>query len=150
MTGIQVFSLLFAGAALLSAQTPAGWKMVKDKSGACQMAVPPDWEVNKTLPSMATAPDKSDAMVISQTGRTLKPISAVGQQAIGAEKMIENTAQRTFWAGKPVSLSGLPAVVGYHVTVPGKDGTCGAQITIPKGGSEELVKKIAATLAPAK
>jgi hypothetical protein len=140
--------MFLATAAMLFGQGPAGWKVVKDRKGACQVSVPGDWKISEMVTSSAAGPDQSGVMVTSQPGTTIKPMNEVVQKAVGVDKMIENTPQRTFWAGKPGSMSGLPPVVGYHVTVPGKGGLCYALITIPKGGSEDLVKKISATVGP--
>jgi hypothetical protein len=124
---------------------------VKDKTGACQMSVPGDWQISQNLPNYASAADHSDAMVLAQAGKTGLPMSETVQKTVGVDKMIENSAHRVFWAAKPASVSqGMPAVIGYHVTVPGKDGTCTAQITIRQGGSEDIVRKIAATVMVAK
>ncbi len=90
-------------------------------------------------------------MVLAQASKTGLPMSDTVQKTVGVDKMIENSAQRVFWAAKPASPSqGMPVVIGYHVTVPGKDGTCAAQINIRQGGSEDLVKKIAATVTVTK
>jgi len=113
------------------------------------MSVPPDWNVNAQVPSMATGPELAAATIVAQPGKTVRPMNEVVQNVVGVDKMLENTAQRVFWAGKPVSVpAGSPPVVAYHVTVAGKDGTCVGQITIKQGGSEALVKQIAATDGP--
>lgn len=130
------------------AQPPAGWKTIKDKSGACQMAVPSEWKVSAELPSTAQAPDNSDATVIARPGNTVKPMGEPAQQALMIDKMIENTPQRVFYADHPTK-SAKP-LTGYHVTVPGKGGTCVAMITMEPGHTEDEVKKIATTLSVAK
>jgi hypothetical protein len=136
---------------LTAAAETAGWKAIKDTSAACQMSVPPDWNVNAQVPSMATGPELAAATIVSQPGKTVRPMNETVQNVVGVDKMLENTAQRVFWAGKPISVpAGAPPVVAYHVTVPGKNGTCVGQITIKQGGSEALVKQIAATAGPAK
>ena len=115
------------------------------------MSVPPDWNINAHVPSMATGPDLADAIILSQPGKTVRPMNDVVKNVVGVDKMLENTAQRVFWAAKPASFPpGSPPVVAYHVAVPGKEGTCAGQITIKQGGPEPLVKQIAATVAPVK
>jgi hypothetical protein len=115
------------------------------------MAVPGDWRLNAQLPNMATAPDMSDAVIQAQPGRNVRVIPEAAQAAVGVVKMIQNTPQRVFWAGKPVSYPATaPPVVGYHVTVPGKGGTCVGQITVKQTVAESLVKQIGETVGPAK
>jgi hypothetical protein len=130
---------------------PSGWHLIKDSKGVCQMSVPPDWKVNTHVPRMATGPELADAMILAQAGKPVRPMNEVVQNVVGVDKMLENTAQRVFWAAKPASFpEGSPPVVAYHVAVPAKDGSCAGQITIKQGGSEALVKQIAATVAPVK
>ena len=130
---------------------PRGWLSIKDKTGACQMAVPPDWHINTHIPNMATAPDLSDVTISAQSGKEVRPIPEGAQSVLGVDKMIENTPKRVFWAGKPVSYPpSSPPVVAYHVTTPGKGGTCVGQITVKAGTADTLVKQIADTVGPAK
>jgi hypothetical protein len=136
------------GLAFLAGAQPKGWQVVKDKTGACQMAVPGDWHINPQVPSMATAPDTSDVMIHAQPGKTMQAIPPGAEKVLGVEKMLENTTQRVIWAGKPASTS--PPVIGYHVTAPGKGGTCTAQITVRQGTPESLVKQIGETVGAAK
>jgi hypothetical protein len=143
---------VFLGAALvLSGQTPAGWKTMKDEKGTCQLSVPADWKPHQQIPGLSTAPDQSDALVVSHEGKKLKPMMEAVQKMAGVDKMLENTEQRVFYAGKTgTAFRGQPVLTGYDVTIPGKGGTCSAKITIVQGVPEELVKKIAATLSIAK
>lgn len=148
VTAIAFFGT--AAVSLLPGQTPTGWKSIKDKTGVCQMSVPANWTVSPQLPSMATAPDQSDAVILAQPGK-IKPMNEVVQKAVGAEKVLENTEDRLFWAGKPTSFpAGAPPVTAYHVTVPSKNGTCVAQIAVKAAIPESEVRKIAATVAPVK
>lgn len=130
---------------------PKGWQVIKDGTGACQMAVPPDWHANPHVVGMATAPDISDVRVEAEPGRTVRPIPEQAQKIVGVDKMFENTEQRVFWAAKPSSYpASAPPVIRYHITVPGKGGACAGQITVKQGNPEALVKQIAGTLAAAK
>jgi hypothetical protein len=130
---------------------PKGWQLVKDKTGACQIAVPPDWHTNPLVPNMATSPDISDVMITAQPGKEVRPIPEGAQPVLGVDKMIENTPKRVFWAGKAVSFPpSSPPVIAFHVTTPGKGGTCVGQITVKVGTPETLVKQIADTVGPTK
>jgi hypothetical protein len=135
----------------MAAAQPAGWHLIKDEAGACQMAVPPNWTVNAQLPRMATGPEMAAASILTQAGKTVRPLTDAVQNVLGVDKMLENTPQRVFWSIKPASFpAGTPPVVAYHITVQGKNGTCVGQITLKQGASETLVKQIAYTVAPAK
>ena len=99
---------------------------------------------------MATAPDQSDSVVTSNEGHKVQPMGDIVQKAAGVDKMLENTAQRVFWSGKPGSLFKGPVLTAYHVTIAGKGGTCNALITVKAGVTVDLVKKIAGTLSVTK
>lgn len=135
-----------AAASFAGAQ-PKGWQVIKDKSGVCQMAVPPDWHLNPHAPGMATAPDVSDARVMAEPGKEVRAIPPRADTVLGVDRMIENTGRRVFWAGKPV---GYPPMVVYHVTTAGKGGTCVARVTVKANSGDTVVKQIADTVGPVK
>jgi hypothetical protein len=140
----------FAFVWTLGAQ-PVGWQLIKDQASGCQLAVPPSWNLNPQVPRMATGPDLAAATIIGYAGKSVHPLNEAEQGIVGVDKMLENTQQRVFWAGKPVSLpAGTPPVVAYHVTVAGKGGTCVGQITIKQGTPDTIVKQIAATVGSTK
>jgi len=149
---VRLLTILAAlGLASIAGAQPKGWQIIKDKTGVCQMAVPPDWHVNPQVPNMATSPDISDVMISAQAGREVRTIPDGAQQVLGVDKMIENTTKRVFWAGKATSYPpSSPPVIAYHVTTPGKGGTCVGQITVKVGTSDALVKQIADTVGPTK
>ena len=133
-------------AGLVLGQLPAGWKVLHDKTSACQVAVPADWSVDAGLPSQARAPkDQGDISVGSQVGRTVKPLSEVTQKALMVDKVIENTPQRVFWTDAPTK-SAQP-ITQYHLSVPGKSGICTALISVRPGVNQETVAHIGATLS---
>jgi len=148
MTRILWTLLSLAAAAPLVAQTPAGWKTIKDKTGACQISIPGEWKVNAQLPSFAQAPDNSDVNILFQQGRPLKTMSPIVQKAVGVDKMIENTEKRVFYS--TAATKGNPPLIAYRVTVSAKNGTCVGQITIRQGHSVDEVKQIAGSLSAAK
>jgi hypothetical protein len=62
-----------------------------------------------------------------------------------ADKILENSAERWLYAGKPIAQN----AVTYHVNVPTSKRTCAAELTVTVGHSEDEIKKIAATVGPA-
>jgi hypothetical protein len=149
---VRLFTIVAVlGLASIAGAQPKGWQVIKDKTGVCQMAVPPDWHVNAQIPNMATSPDISDVMISAQAGKEVRPIPAGAQTVLGVDKMIENSQKRVFWAGKAVSYPpSSPPVIAYHVTTPGKGGTCVGQITVKVATPETLVRQIADTVGPVK
>ena len=124
---------------------------LKTEGGVCQMSVPPDWNVNAHVPSMATGPDLADAMILSQPGKTVRPMNGVVKNVVGVDKMLENTAQRVFWAAKPARFpQALPRSLPITWRCRAKRGRCAGQITIKQGEPEPLVRQIAATVAAVK
>jgi hypothetical protein len=112
------------------------------------MAVPADWQIDPPGSWMAHAPnDQGQISLISQAGKTVKPMNEMAQKALTVDKMIDNSPQRVFFSNPPTK-SEHP-ITPYHVMTPGKGGTCGALISVRAGVTEEVVKKIAATVGAA-
>jgi hypothetical protein len=73
------------------------------------------------------------------------------QKAAGVDKIFENTADRGFYAAKPIpGTGGKPTLVVYHVDLARDDGTCIAQILVNQNHSEDEIKKIAASISAAR
>jgi hypothetical protein len=128
--------------------TPAGWKIIKDQRGACQVAVPPDWIPSARNPGVASARDVLDGMVVvTSDSARLKPIPESMRTIMKIEKLYENTGQRVVYmtriAKDPKDSSSL------NVAVPSKNGSCMTQVTYRSAISDDLAKKIAFTVGPA-
>lgn len=146
MTYCRFATILFGSATLVFSQTPANWKTIHDKSGACQISVPADWTVSKDLPNTASAPaDNGDVQLMSRPGKTLKPMSDMAQKALMVDKMIQNTPQGVLFTNKPTQ-SDRP-ITPYNATAPGNNGTCVALISARSAVSEDTVKRMFATLS---
>jgi hypothetical protein len=144
-----LFLLLFPRA---PAQTvPAGWKVVKDSRGACQIAVPPEWVPLGDNTGAAVFQDATTAIAVvtSQPGQTFKPLTESLQKvlAIRKEKLFENSARRIFYQDKISKNSEDPNA--YSASVPGKNGTCSCRVAFVPGVPEETARKIALSLSPA-
>ena len=127
-------------------RAPAEWKVMHNKTNVCQISVPPDWTVDPKWGSLAREPkDRAEVSVGNQLAGTVRPLSEETQKALMVDKLIENSSRRVFWANRPPD-RGLK-ITPYHVFVPGKAGVCTALIAVHQGVSEELVKKIGATLS---
>jgi hypothetical protein len=138
-SGIATFSLIALTSTLLNAQS--AWKMVEDKTGSCQMSVPPNW-TELSEPGLVNSPQGFTTMLTSGH-RPFRPFSAETIKVMNIDKVFENSPTRIFYAGKP---AGNPPKVNYHVEAPGKLNSCIAQITLPLN-SEEDAKRIAASLS---
>jgi len=64
--------------------------------------------------------------------------------------MFENTDKRVFYANKQAKVVDGRLLTAFQVTVPRTGGSCLGVITLTPTESEELAKKIAATIGPAK
>jgi hypothetical protein len=116
-----------------------------DKTNGCQMAVPSDWTVDLQAWWAAKAPnEQGDASVISDAGRTVKPLDKKAQKSLMVDELFENTPQRVFFSN-PRTVSDHP-VWTYHVWVPAKGGMCVASIKVGEGVSKDTVKMMAATV----
>jgi hypothetical protein len=138
-------------ASIMAAAKPNVWITVKDKTGSCQMSVPGDWVQNPQAPGHVTAPEHTDSMIISGFKHPRKPMSEETQKAVGVDKIFENTADRRFYAAKPIpGTGGKPTLVVYHVDLARDDGTCIAQILVNQDHAEDEIKKIAASISAAR
>jgi len=135
--GLLLFSTLIMG------QT--GWRVIKDKTGACQLSVPPNWTVLST-PGTANSPDKMTTMVRPGL-RAYKRWSDETLKMLNIDKLFENSATRSFYVTKP---AGNPPSLSYHVEVPGGANACIAQISAKPSSNLEEMKTVAATLTAAK
>jgi hypothetical protein len=112
-------------ASALAQTTLAGWKIVKDSKGVCQIAVLPDWEPLPETAGAAVFHDVTTAMAVatSQAGQVFKPLTETLQKMIGIrkDKLFENTARGIFYQVKISKRSEDPHA--YSVSVPGKGGS---------------------------
>lgn len=136
---------------LLPAESvPAGWKLVKDSKGVCQIIVPEDWTPSENAGS-AVYKDSSVgiAVVTSQPGQTFKPLTESLQKllAVRKEKMFENTTKRIFYQDK-IS-RGPEDANAYSVSVPGYGGTCSSRIVFLPSIPAETARKIVLSIGPA-
>jgi hypothetical protein len=137
---IATCALIFLASTALKAQS--GWKTVKDKTGSCQISVPPNWTPLST-PGLVNSPQGMTSMVVSGH-RQYRPFDAETLKMMNIDKVLENSAIRALWIGKQV---GNSPNVSYHVETPGKTNSCIAQISLPSNTPEDDAKKIAFSLS---
>lgn len=138
---MKLIAILLLAPTLLSAQS--GWKTVKDKTGVCQIQVPPSWALLSN-PGQVNSPESTTTTVLAGL-RPYRPWSSETMARLNIDKTYENSAQRSFYRTKPSAGSDR---VNYHVEVPGNGKACVAQISLSLKYSEDEAKKIAMTLAP--
>ena len=136
---------------MVSAQTvPAGWKVVKDSKGLCQIAVPAEWTSFGDNTGAAIFRDSTTAIAVvtSQPGQEFKPLPAslVKSLEIAKEKLFENTAQRLFYQDK--TSKGGEDPNAYSASVPAKGGTCSCHLVFVPDIPADTAKKIVMTLGP--
>jgi len=143
---IVVAGLLASGAAF--AQAPAGWKVIKDEKGKCQMAVPADWQQGEILGqkiAAAAAGDQSvDSVVSLMDGVNWAMFKSTVFSIYTKEKdrpKIEDGAKRIWFEIVTMKPEGK---TGWYVAVPGAAGTCNAQVNFKTGDkkAEETARKI--------
>ena len=138
--------------AIAHGQAPAGWKVVKEDTAKCEMAVPADWKQQEILGkklSGATAADKSsDAIVNLMDDVDWSLFKSIVWQVYTGEKdkpKIQDTATRLWFE---IGKMAAPGMTSWYVAVPGKAGTCNAQVNFRKGDkkAEEAARKIVETI----
>jgi hypothetical protein len=144
-SGICGLLLLFCSG-VFAQSVPAGWKIVKESGGKCQVSVPPEWVVAPGNPGYASAKKQLDGSVVVTIGYdTLQPMPESLQKAFKVDKMFENTAKRVFYSDH------LDKITNYNVSVPGKAGfTCTSQVTFSEATKDDIAKAIALSVGPAK
>jgi hypothetical protein len=153
-------TLLFATSVLMTtalaatvsaASIPAGWTTIKDLKGACQAGIPPDFKPNPNFKGLGEGPGQVISIqLVSQAGGTVKPLNDMTQKIVKVDKMFENSTSKLFYSTAPLKGHDGKTSTGWHITVTGNGGTCTAEITLLPGASEDLARKIADTLGPAK
>jgi hypothetical protein len=137
-------------AAALSLAHPAHaqstWNVIKDKAGVCQISVPPNW-TRFSVPGMANSPDHTTLQILSNSGHRFRKFDSETLSLLNIGALFENSAKRVFYVTKPNG--SVPPLITYHVEVPGRQGSCVAQIPLTPQYSEEEAKRIAMSLAPA-
>jgi hypothetical protein len=138
-------ALLLFCSSLPAQDVPAGWKVVKDKQGVCQIAVPANWEADKLLSSFVSSPDGNANAVPHglRAGQTFPAATAGAKQVMVPTKIIEDSAKRLWYAYSGTAPS------SWYVAVPGST-VCTAQIAFKAPAMEETAKKIALSLTQAK
>jgi hypothetical protein len=77
----------------------------------------------------------------------IAPMTEAEKHMFSVDRMIENNADRWFYATKPVTAQNL---ITYHVNVPISGHVCAAKLTVKIGHSEAELRMIAATVSAAK
>lgn len=152
MREYTVYTLFLLSVLPAAAQTvPAGWKVLRDSKGACQIAVPPDWVPLTDSSGAAVFHDATTAIAVvtSQPGQIFKPLSESQLRVFGIrkEKLFENTVKRLYYQDK-TSRNGEDSNA-YSGMVPGRGGTCSCHVVFVPSITEDVARKIALTLGPA-
>jgi hypothetical protein len=115
-------------------QASPDWITNKDRTGACQIAVPKNWGQSVTL-------FKGMGKL-----RTLSPET----QKMYSQKLLENTERLVLYILKSAPTPGAKPSTTYQASVPGDGFHCTAQLIVQQGYSEDEVKKIVATFTATK
>jgi hypothetical protein len=139
-----------AGAVCLHAQdVPAGWKVIKDRAGKCQFAVPPDWTPDSIVKSFQMAPNGGgNAVASSAATGPFAQVTATAKQLMTPTKTIEDSAKR-LWYVYETQVDTQKGMTDWYVAVPTSP-VCSMQITFKGAALEDTAKKIALSLTAAK
>jgi len=142
-------ALLWGSFCLHAQDVPSGWKVVKDKQGACQLAVPAGWVADKLISSFVGSADgKANAVPHGvRAGQSFVEATTLAKQGLQPTKTIEDSGKRLWYAYQGGSTAAGGA--DWYVAVPGNP-VCTAQISFKTPAMEETAKKIALSLKPAK
>ena len=122
--------------------------VLHDKTGACQLMIPGDWSVSKTGSWIGEAPrGMGSVQVVSQPGKTVRPLTTGDQKALLVGKLINNTSESVFYANEPPK-NGHP-LTSYRAVAPGKGGACVALFSVRTLVTLDTLKEMVATLGAA-
>jgi hypothetical protein len=122
--------------------------VLHEKTGVCQLALAGDWSVSKSANWIGEAPGNAGTVqILSQPGRTVRPLNAAEQKALLVGKLISNTPQSVFYANE-LPKNGNP-LISYRAVAPGKGGTCVALFGVRGSVTLETLKAMVATLVAA-
>jgi hypothetical protein len=121
---------------------------LKDQKKVCQIAAPADFKADPNFPGLAKGPGDAVEVAVFSSPAQVKPIMESVGKMMGIEKFIDNSATRVFYQSKQVKLNDGRLSTPWTVKIPRTGGQCFATINVSPGGQEDLVKKIAATIAP--
>jgi hypothetical protein len=138
-------ALLFA---LSFDSIPSGWIALKDQKKVCQVGAPSDFKADPNFPGLAKGPGDAIEVAVYSSAAQVKPITESMGRLMGIEKFVDNSAARLFYRGKQLKLNDGRLSTQWTVKIPRTGGNCFATINVVPGGQEDLVKKIAATIAP--
>jgi hypothetical protein len=139
------FALLMA---ISTASAVAQGGVLHDKTNACQLTLAGDWSVSKSGAWIGEGPGNAGSVqVLSQPGRTVRPLSTADQKALLVGKVISNTPQSVFYANE-LPKNGNP-LISYRAVAPGKGGVCVALFGVRSSVTIETLKAMVATLVAA-
>jgi hypothetical protein len=144
--GLLVGGILIGAAA---AQTvPAGWKIVTDRKGLCQIAVPADWMADKIMPSNVSSPDKKASVIVHGIAApaTYEQTVATAKTMFKPMKTFEESANRVWW-----SSTMRPGKTGesWYVAIGGGQ-VCDAQVEFQDPAFADTAKKIVGSFSAKK
>ena len=129
---------------------PAGWKIIKEGKGACQIAVPPEWVPFGEMSGVAIFHDVTTAIAVvtSQLGQQFQAAQPGAPQnhRCSQRKMFENSSTRIFFQDKTARNPNDSSA--FSASVPAKNGSCSCHVVVLPSIPEDVAKKIALSLSP--
>jgi hypothetical protein len=150
MREFTIFALVLLSGLSASAQTPSGWKTIKDAKSACQIAVPAEWSALGENNGAAIYKDSTTAIAVvtAQPGQEFKPLTPgfIRSMGLPAGKVFENSDKRIFYQDQ--TSRGPDDTSAFSVSVPAKSGSCSCHVAFVPSVSADTAKKIAMSLVP--
>jgi len=138
LAALPLAGLLTASAG--AAAAPAGWKVIKDRKGNCQMIVPSTWKGEVS----AASPEDRQAMASIHLlpGKNWDESKLMAQQVMVPSAVLEDSAERLWFA-----YGTNAGETDWYITVPGPLGPCAAQVTFKNETLADAAKQIATSVA---
>lgn len=121
---------------------PAGWKLVKDHRGSCQMIVPVEW---KGGVSAASSEDhQAKASIHLLPGKNWEDSKEMAQQVMAPTQVIEDSAIRLWYA-----YGNNGGETDWYISVPSPLGPCTGQVAFKNETLADTARLIATSVAAA-
>ena len=145
---LSAMLLMAATVAGADQAVPSAGKTVVDAKKACQIAVPADWTTDGTTAGYAPG-KKVTAVVHGRPGLTFEEGKNAARQVMKPIKIVQDDAKRLMYTTDANALGGSRGDNGWYVII-NTTPVCTASFTFAAGADEEILKKIADSLAVVK
>lgn len=118
---------------------PAGWKLIQEHTGKCQMLVPADWKGE--LSAASPEDHQAKASIHLLPGKNWEDSKEMAQQFMVPTQMIEDSGTRLWY-----SYGNNAGETDWYISVPTSSGPCTGQVTFKNETLADAARQIALSI----